>query len=233
MRKAYTLLILFFLLNVPAWLVAKNSLAGWINVPPPPSAHALGMGTLGDPEMAYRVNGYLLQNLGDHGGKTRNLSEYDYKKLTEWLYVLDELNQKSQYLPTLAAYYYGAVKSSEDISLLTQYLVRAGSRDYAGKWRWLHTALVYQKNRVGDVDRALELAYRLEETDYPDKPGWASRLVPMLYLDKEDRRQAYLEALRILVDRRISLPFSERKTLVDLVCIQLKEFSAQDPICLF
>ena len=234
MNRAYIAFFLFFLLNFLAWAAVKPVMAIWINVPPPPDYNSALSGYLGDRELAYRAYGYMLQNIGDHGGETRHIDSFDYENLSAWFYLTDSLNQKSNYIPNLAAHYFGAAKERKHVKILTDYLSFAGARPAEDKWRWL----VWSISRIRHITpdnvfptRAIELAEILAETKYPDDPDWANRLSPVIYYDYGKNLKAYHALKHIMNTRWEEFSFDEQLFMVELLCNGLSNLSKQDVIC--
>ena len=113
---------------------------------------------LGDPSLAYRANSVVLQNLGNTGGRTVSLDQYNYDDLTQWFFLQDKLDQKSDFIPYLASYYFGSVQDPEIFRPILDYLQMVGERPYEEKWRWLAQAVFMARYTMKDLDKALELA---------------------------------------------------------------------------
>lgn len=178
------------------WIMTKDIRIGWYGVPPAPDYQTLMVSALGDEQFAYRQAGMTLQDLGNEGGEVTSLLDYDYQKLDGWFDALYALDQRSDFVPMLAAYYFGATRDPDDALILTDFLETAGTDPYGEKWRWLAQAVFLARYRAEDLDRALELAYKLQnmaETD-PNVPIWA-RSMPAFVL----KAQGETEAARLLL----------------------------------
>lgn len=232
-RRAYVLLACLLSVNLIIWMAARPVQAIWLNVPPPPDKTGAIIGAYGDKEIAYRSIGYIIQNLGDHGGAVRNIDEYNYPNLKEWLFLTDELNQKSDYVPRLAGLYFGITRNPVHSSHLVDYLSEIGQRPYDSKWRWLLLAITYSKNKVNDTDRAIHLARILEQTDYPrTKPSYTKRLLPMLYFSKGDKDKAYLEFLNVFHKRYHTLSYNDQEFVIEFFCREFTQYNSQHPVCM-
>ena len=86
-------------------------------VPDVPSINTIRIMSLGDEQFYFRILALQLQNSGDSFGRFTALKEYDYAALSKWFYLLDELDYKSNYIPSLAAYYYSNTQKVEDNTL--------------------------------------------------------------------------------------------------------------------
>ena len=75
-------------------------------VPPLPSKYSVEALSLGDKEFYFRVLALKIQNAGDSFGRFTALKYYDYETLYHWFKIMDGLNHKSKFIPSLASYYY-------------------------------------------------------------------------------------------------------------------------------
>ena len=85
------LLVVAVLLNILTWFHGRFTSAKWLNVPSVPSHNASSVFALGDQQFSYRVIGNMLQNLGDTGGRSTALRDYDYERLSGWFFLADKL----------------------------------------------------------------------------------------------------------------------------------------------
>ena len=231
MKKAYIIFAIFLTLNLIGWMAVRYELAIWINVPPPPEKTAMAIGSLGDTEMAYRSIGFMLQNMGDHGGETRNIDTYDFDRLKQWFFLADSLNQRSDYVPFLAAYYYGAAKSTDNIGRLVEFLGTVGQRPYAEKWRWLSWSITAANQKLNDLDTAIYLANHLKNIKVESKPAWADRLVPALYSANGRKADAQIAAEEVFQDNFTSFPYQDQVFMLTLLCSKLADYNKQNPRC--
>lgn len=182
------------------WLGLRHTQARWINVPPVPSEFSALVSSLGDPQLAYRSAGVMLQNLGDHGGQTRSLKEYNYDELVKWFYLADSLDASSDYIPYIASYYFGAIDKEKDkIRPLVDYLYEVGNRPEGQKWRWLAHAVYIARFRIDDLDLAYSMAIdlaRLANKKDSKLPNWA-RQMPAFILNAQGEKEA---ALAIMIE---------------------------------
>lgn len=187
-RKINVVLALFMAVNFLYWFASSDVYGKWAGVPPVPSRDGALVMALSDIEFSYRSGALMLQGLGDSGGKTTALKDYDYMKLGNWFARLDELNPASDHVPMAAAYYFGATRVPKDIRVIVDYLGAVGSIPVGEKWRWLAQAVYLAQHRLQDLDLALDLAYTLSKMDV-EMPMWA-RQMPIFVLkargEKED-----------------------------------------------
>ncbi len=187
------------------------------------------MMTLGDAEFSFRTNALDLQNLGDSGGQTTPLYAYDYKKLLKWFWLLNDLNPASNHLPHIAAYYFGAIKTPEDVAIkdariLIEYLGHVGQNPVGEKWRYLAHAVYLAQHRVKDLHLALDLAYTLSKmklSDGRELPFWA-REMPAFVLKREGDDDAAKDLALNMLRTGKDLPPQEINFLKSFLTEQLK-----------
>ncbi len=120
--KMWALLFLVLSLNFATWLYVRDTHANWINVPPAPSWQSASFSGIGDTQFSYRMIAIMLQNLGDTGGRSTALKDYDYEELVRWFYVQNKLDPHSDFIPFLGAFYFGAVQLPDKLAPLIEYL---------------------------------------------------------------------------------------------------------------
>lgn len=172
--------------------------AAWPGVPVAPSAALAPALALGDAQLFYRSAAFGLQNMGDQGGRVTPLTGYDYRRLDDWLAVLDRLDPEADYLPTLAGFYFGQTRDPADLRRIVAYLLRIGARDPARNWRWLAHAAYLARHRLHDLPLALEIAQHLAGIDDPAVPLWARQL-PAFVLAEVGEEEAAGDLLRTIL----------------------------------
>ncbi len=167
------------------WFVTHDVRSSWYNVPPAPTPTGLKISALGDAQLAYRQAGLSLQTMGDTGGRVVPLNAYDYDELSKWFRTLYGLDSRSDFVPMLAAFYFGASQDSEDVTKVVDFLEDVGYSTYGEKWRWLVHAVYLARYREKDTDRALELAKKLAELrlEKPEMPVWTLHMAPFILAD--------------------------------------------------
>lgn len=213
---------LFFLssliLTILLWKHSHTIQAEWSNVPPVPSIQFAGSSGLSDNQFAYRMNGIMLQNLGSVGGQGINLREYNYSQLSDWFLLQDSLDEVSNFMPFLAAYYYGAVDTPEKLRHIFDYLTVVGTRPYGDKWRWLAHGVFLARYTVKDNSKALEMAHILAQNKDPDIGVWARQLPALIYQAEGDTEEAYNVMMNILKDSIDELHPNEINFMRDYIC---------------
>jgi len=226
-------LALALALNIMFWLHVRTLQASWDNVPPPPDIKTAAIYGLGDSSFSYRLNSIMLQNMGDTGGRTTSLKDYDYDRLTKWFFLQDSLDPRSNYVPYLATFYFGAVQEPEKFRPVLEYLKEIGMRPYGDKWRWLVYGVQMAKNNIGDKDKALELAHILASSKDPNKPAWVAQMPAFVMTDKEDKKEAYALMIEILKTSADKMHPNEVNAMKYYICQQILEpqEAENNPLC--
>ena len=229
--RLFYLLFFFFLLNLFTWAGLRGINQVWLNVPPPPQDGKRLTGFLGDNEIAYRTLGYMLQNLGDHGGVTRNLDTYDYNALKTWFFIGNYYNQKSNYIPSIASFYFGGAKESYNLGATIDFAEIIGQYPYFGKWRFLTRSASMTNNVLKDSERAILQASLSAEINYPSKPGWIYRLAPNLTLRNGQNYKAFLLFKDLIKHDFDLLSHDTKMSVLETFCKDIKNLSLNEAIC--
>ncbi|MCB1531503.1 MAG: hypothetical protein KDJ35_01405 [Alphaproteobacteria bacterium] len=220
-------------LNVLVWFYARDISARWLNVPPVPSSVSASGAALGDQQFAYRSIGIMLQNLGDTGGRSTPLKNYDYKRLSGWFNLMDTLDPQARFAPFLAAFYFGVVEAPEKLPPLVDYLAMVGQRSGVENWRWLAHAIFIVRWQMHDLDKALALSYKLAALNEPDLPLWARQMPVFVLNAKGDKAEAKSMMLQILQTSADTMNPNELNFTKDYICSRLLDAqqAAQTALC--
>jgi hypothetical protein len=206
----------------------------WDNVPPAPKPETAAFSGLGDPEISYRMAGYVLQNLGNVGGRYEALKNYDYNALGQWFYTAQSLDDRANFIPFLAAYYYGLVQEEAAYKLdpVIDYLALEGQKPYPQKWRWLAQAVFLARYKQHDMDKALKLANLLAGLKTDTAP-WARQMPAFIHLQMGDKQAAYEVMVRMLASEHDSLDPNEVNAMRDYICTRTltSAEAVKNPLC--
>ncbi|PCK00327.1 MAG: hypothetical protein COA45_00660 [Zetaproteobacteria bacterium] len=232
-KQVQLCLALALLLNILFWFSGRDIQARWNNVPPAPSEKYAAAYGMGDAGFAYRLNGLMLQNLGDTGGRVTSLDDYHYDDLAKWFFLQDALDNKSDYTPYLAAYYFGSVQTPEKFRPVLDYLQKVGSQVEGEKWRWFAQGVFLARFKLNDLDKALEMANVLAKTEYEDAPAWVRQMPAFIMTQQGEKKAAYALLLEILKTSAADLHPNEVNAMKAYICSRTlsKEEAAQNPIC--
>jgi hypothetical protein len=161
----------------------------WPGLPPAPGRSAALINGFGDVQLSYRAIGLMLQNAGDSGGRITNIQDYEYSTVKSWLWLTYALDPRADYVPSLAAYYFGATPKADELRQLIDYLATVGDDPRAERWRWLAHAVYLARFHLKDQEAALALANRLAAIDKPDMPIWTKQM-PAFVMAKVGQKQA-------------------------------------------
>lgn len=194
-RKTDLLIYLFLGLQVALWYGAKKYKPELSIVPNVPSTLSIKAISLGDEQFYFRTLAWQLQNAGDSFGRFTALREYNYNQLYHWFKLLDTLDMKSNFVPSLAGYYYSQTQNVPDVRYVINYLDENASLDLANKWWWMAQAVYLANNRLGDKKLALKLAYKLAST--PEVQGkklplWARQMPAFIHEQMGEEDQSLL-----------------------------------------
>ena len=187
-------------------------------VPDVPSVETVKALSFGDEQALFRYLGLGIQNAGDTYGRFTALYKYDYFKLYHWLRLLDSLDDRSDYLPSMATYYFGQTQRKSDVKYIYDYLVEHAYERPKEKWWWLVQASYLANHKLNNADLALEAATPLETTR--GIPLWAQQMPAFVYEKKgemgaalqiiegimnsaEEIEQGELNFMRYFVDERL------------------------------
>lgn len=214
----YGVFFVFLVLNISFWLLTNQLRPVWGNVPPVPTQRGAAMMALGDTQFSYRLTGLMLQNLGNIGGESKSLKEYDYDLLGKWFFLADRMDPVSNFVPTLAGLYFGATTNNKSLTPVIDYLAAVGQRPEKNKWRWLAHAVYLARFKQGDLNKALQLAEMLASLPRDDMPLWARQMPAFVMTAKGEKEAAYnlmIEYLKSEIDHMDPI---EIRFMRDYIC---------------
>ncbi len=232
-HKVRFFLVLALIFNILFWFYGRGIQSQWTNVPPAPDDKYASAYGLGDASFAYRLNGIMLQNIGDTGGRVTSLKDYNYNDLSRWFFLQNQLDSSSDYTPYLASYYFGSVQEPEKFRPVLDYLMSVGLQTSGEKWRWLAQGVYLARYKMKDLDKALEMAKILANTPYEKAPGWVRQMPAFVMTEKGEKKAAYALLLEILKTSSQDLHPNEVNAMRAYMCSRLltKEESEVNPLC--
>jgi len=148
--------------------------------------------SFGDEEAFFRLLALNIQNSGDTFGRFTPLYKYDFNKLYHWFHLLGGLNNQSNYLASMATYYFSQTQNPDHIHYLVDYLDEFTDGRAKEKWWWVVQAIYLANYKMYDLDRALALAERLRGVQ--GIPVWAQQQAAFV----RERRGEFGEAAAII-----------------------------------
>lgn len=156
----------------------------------PPPKDEVDLLSLSDRQFFYRSRVVDLQSAGDLGGHVTPLSSYNYALLYRWFTLLDSVDSRANYLPTLAGYFFSQTQRTDDVRYVVRFLREHARRDPERKWRWMAHAVWLSRHKVGDMQLALEAADELAALDVPGIPLWTRQLRAFIRAEVGDKEAA-------------------------------------------
>ena len=220
-------------INVLFWFYSREIRAQWLNVPPVPSKLSAVSPTLGDEQFAARIISMMLQNLGNTGGRTTAVKDYDFEKLADWMILHYSLDPHSSLTPYMAAYYFGASQDPTKIRPVIDYLRLVGNSPEGEKWRWLAQAIYLARFKLNDLHLALNMAKELEAIPNNDMPSWTKRMSVNILNQQGEKEAALNLMMSILQDKADKLHPNEVNAMVAYICEQILDLdeAKSHPLC--
>jgi hypothetical protein len=161
-------------------------------VPAVPGERTVRALSFGDEEAFFRLLALNIQNSGDTFGRFTALYKYDYNKLYHWFHLLDGLDHESNYLPSMASYYFSQSQNRDDVRYMIDFLDEYTEDRAKEKWWWVTQASYLASHKLKDSARALQLAEKLRGVK--GIPLWAQQLAAF----EHEQRGEFGEALSII-----------------------------------
>ena len=197
------LFLISFLLQIIFWFKTENIKPNYEIIPTPPNQYFLSAASLGDNEFLFRALAFRIQNSGDIFVNFVALQNYDYLRLYHWLTMLDNLNAKSNLLPSLAAYYFSQTQQASDSIYIINYLDEHAAKNLDASWWWLFQAINLAEENLHDTNLALKLAYKLSENNDPQAPLWTKQMPAFIYARQGNGCMAF-KIIQKLIDENNS-----------------------------
>jgi hypothetical protein len=199
LRIVKIFLIIFFIFQFLFWYKTENIKPKLGLVPKVPNKFIIKALSFGDEEFYFRTQAYKIQNAGDTFGRFSSLKDYDYKELFKWFMTLDNLDSRSNYVPSLAAYYYSQTQRKSDVSYIVDYLEQHADKNPDEKWWWYYQATNLANHIWGNQDRALRIAYKLKDVK-ADIPLSARQLSAVMHKARGEDCEAIMLITEIAED---------------------------------
>ncbi len=186
--RTYGILIALLVAQIGFWSYSRAILPNMEIVPDVPGKETVKALSLGDEQFYFRLLAMQIQNSGDTYGRFTPLREYDYAKLKEWFLLLDTLDNKSNFIPSLATYYYSQTQNVPDVRYIVDYLVAHADGRVEEKWWWLIQAIYLANHKLENKELALEVGKPLMNAK--EIPLWARQFPAFIYEQMGEPMQA-------------------------------------------
>lgn len=197
MKAILAIFLVFLGLQCLFWYRTHMILPDMTIVPEVPGVETVKALSLGDEHAFFRFLGLQLQNAGDTFGRFTALSKYDYNKLYHWFRVLDALDNDSNYIPSMATYYYSQTQNVPDVQYVVDYLVEHGEGRVEQKWWWLVQAAYLANHKLKDKPQALKIAQMLRAD--AKIPVWARQMPAFIY-EQQGEMDAALKIIESVLE---------------------------------
>ena len=185
-HRLYFLLFIAIVCQYFFWFFKSSNINPTFTITPlPPSKTEMFILSFGDEETLYRIYAFQLQNAGDTFGNTIPLKDYDFNKLEKWFYALSELDGKSEYVPSIAGFYYSASQNPDDNKHIVRYLVDFADKNPSKFWRWYITATYLARYKLKDEKLAFNISRKLLKIENDAIPA-VSRVLSLSFLTQKD-----------------------------------------------
>ncbi|MDX1974045.1 MAG: hypothetical protein SFT92_00030 [Rickettsiales bacterium] len=215
-------LIVCACLQVGYWVYTKDIKPDLGIVPEVPGRAAVRALSFGDEQFYFRVLSLTLQNAGDTYGRFTSLRYYDYNKLYHWFNLLDEMDRRSNMVPSMATYYYGQTQNTADVRYVVDYLYTHSTRDIEHKWWWLMQAIYLASYKLEDMDLALKVSQPLVN---PKVPVFAQQMAAVVR-EKRGEMDAALEIMETIDNNAEHIPDADLKYMEYFVKERLNRLDA-------
>jgi len=199
-KRINVFLYLFVCLQFIVWTATEKHTPDIGILDDVPTHNQASIAALGDEQFYFRYLALNLQNSGDSFGRFTALKNYDYAKLGKWLHLLDEMDYKSNFVPSIAAYYYSNTQTPADNIHIVNYLESHYDRMPKEKWWWMAMAASIANFKLQDKQLALRLAFKLSNTPNADMPRWAQQMPAVIYAELGEKELAF-EIINDLANR--------------------------------
>lgn len=197
MNRNFLFILFFFTLNVLFFIEIKHIKPKLNIVPPVIGEKHVDALALGDKQFYFRVLGLKIQNAGDSFGRFSALKEYDYERLERWFLLLDKIDNESNFIPTLAGYYFSQTQNIPDVIHIINYLRSHSKYNLQKKWWWLIQSAFLAESKLKNYDLALEISYEIKNLP-PDAPPWAKYFSSIILAKIGDNDKA-AEMMSVLI----------------------------------
>lgn len=179
MRAFIALFALCFGLQTTFWWHTREIVPDMSIVPSVPGRDAVKVLSWGDEQAFFRLLGLHIQNFGDTFGRFTALKKYDFNKLSGWFHLLDTLDNRSNYIPSMATYYFSQTQNKPDVRYVVDYLIDHTKDRAETKWWWIVQAVYLATHKLEDKDLALKVVKPLEQAK--NVPIWVKQMPAFVY----------------------------------------------------
>ena len=156
---------------------------------PPKDIAFAGVSYLGDTNAMFYTDALRFQNIGDEFGNSTPLREYDYDNIVAWLRYFDMIESRSNFQPSIAAYYFAVTPDKSQKRAIVAYLNEHYSIAPDDKWWWLLQAILIAKYKIKDYKWSYSMSKTLIDRHMQFLPPWAKNMPLLLLLEMGETEQ--------------------------------------------
>lgn len=195
------------------------------DLPPPPTAGALALASLGERAAFARAAMLWLQAFDSSGTNATPYQRLDYSRLVGWLAAIQAVDERSTSPLFAASRIYAEVADATRVRRILSFIHGAFFEDPNRRWPTLAQAALIAKHRLHDLPLALRYAADLQRmTTDPTIPSWARQMEIFILEDMNELEAARIMLGGLLATGRIRDP-EERRFLEG----RLKELEKRVP----
>ncbi len=188
------------LLQAGFWYQSHSRLPDLGIVPELASREEMQLLAFGDDELYFRIMSFRMNNIGDTFGRFTALKQYNLEKLYHWFTRLDEFDNRSNSLVTLAANYFSQTQDKPKVIHMVNYLYEHSKDNPQKNWWWLTQATYLAMHKLKDNDLALKIALPLEGVK--NIPQWAQEMPAIVHEKRGEMEDAYLIMKNLLSEKQ-------------------------------
>lgn len=211
--RNYLALVLCVFLQMGFWFQTRDIRPDLTVVPDVPGRTAVRALAFGDDQFFFRSLAFMLQNAGDTYGRFTALRYYDFNKLYLWFGLLDDLDPKSNMIPSLATYYFAQTQNESDVRYVVDYLYAHATRDVANKWWWLLQSIYLSMHKLNDMDLALKVSKPMVN---PEVPAFAQQMAAVVH-EKRGEMEDALHVMEVIKNNAKNITDADLKYMIYFV----------------
>ena len=174
--RAVGLALLAALVLQIAWQWAQpKPVASAAALTAPPPLAALRVASIGEPVVLAQLITLYLQAFDNQPVISIPFRALDYRRVTQWLATLLDLDPLGQYPLLMASQVYSQVPDQARQRMMFDFVHEQFLRDPDRRWRWLAHATIMAKHRLNDSALALNYADEIARRA-PAAPSWARQM---------------------------------------------------------
>ena len=161
----------------------------------PPHKHYLALSGLSDRILTAKMLMLRLQSHDNQPGVSISFIKLDYDRLTEWLGVIQALDEDSHYALLSASRLYSKVLDNDKKRIMLDFVKQKYLKRPNQRWRWMAHCVYVAKYEIQDLNLALEYARLIREnTSREVAPAWATQMELFILEDLDQ-----IESAKILI----------------------------------